>query len=115
MKYTVKPEIVQGCECEDCKAGRHIYALFRWKPDGWSWAATSLQTYSSADECKERHPWGIVFGPDAVWEDGTPVVDPEPMLTQRSKVPADAAGMVPLDMGALKKSADLLEKHWRAR
>jgi len=113
MKYTVKPAVVEGCECPDCLAGRHLFSLFRWTEAGWRWAATSLQTYPGAEECKAKHPWMIAFGPEDTWEDGSPLVDPEPILTQRSNVPADAAGMVPLDMEALRKSADLLEKHWR--
>ena len=36
MKYTVKPEIVEGCDCEDCKAGKHIYSLYRWTEEGWT-------------------------------------------------------------------------------
>jgi hypothetical protein len=29
MKYRVEPIITEGCDCEDCKAGRHLYLLYR--------------------------------------------------------------------------------------
>jgi hypothetical protein len=116
MKYTVKPAIVEGCDCEDCRAGRHIYLLYRLPANGSDWSAMSLQAYSSAEECKRNHYWGIEFGPDAKWEDGTPVVEPEPM---REAHPdggqASTGGMVKLDGEALRKSAELLERHWLPR
>ena len=110
MKHIVIPETVEGCDCEDCKGGRHIYSLFCWRDGEWSWRATSLLTYTSAEECKRKHPWMLVFGPEDTWEDGTPLVDPEPVRPAHC---AEAVGgMVPLDAAAFKKSADLLEKHW---
>src|ERR1017187_9625188 len=79
MKYRVEPVIVEGCDCADYKAGRHLYRRYRIPARGEKWSAMSLQAYSSAEECKQKHYWGIQFGPDATWEDGTPVVQPEPM------------------------------------
>jgi hypothetical protein len=107
--FTVEPETVEGCDCPDCLAGKHIYSLYRWTEIGWRFAATSLQSYSSAEECKQKHWWGIIFGPNAVWEDGQPVV--EPVLEERPDE-ARVGGKVVLDTEALQKSAELLEKHW---
>jgi hypothetical protein len=109
--YTVEPETVEGCECEDCRAGRHVYSLYEWTETGWRWAAISLKLYSSAEECKRKHLWGIDFGPNAVWEDGQPVVEPEPM-EKHHKQDSGVVKMVPLDMKALRKSFEALEKHW---
>jgi hypothetical protein len=113
MRYTVKPETVEGCDCEDCKAGKHLYSLFRWTGRYWDWAATSLQPYTNAGECKRKHRWGIDFGVNAAWEDGEPVVEPQP------ERPAHAdkvtGGRVPLDMVAFAKSAELLVRHWGVR
>lgn len=108
MKYTVEPEIVEGCECDDCRAGRNIYTLHRWQGGQWAVVAVSLQSYASADECKRTHRWGIEFRADGVWEDGTQVMPPEHMET-----PASACGhKVMLDTGALQKSAERLKGHW---
>ena len=108
MKYTVEPQVVAGCECEDCRAGRHIYALQRWQDGKWIVAGVSLQSYASADECKRNHRWGIEFCADDVWEDGTQVMPPEHMQT-----PASACGhKVMLDTAALQKSAERLKLHW---
>ena len=112
MTYTVEPEAVEGCECEDCQAGRHLYSLLRRTPNGWEWVAISLQAYTSAEECKQRHQWGIVFGPDAVWEDGSPVVEPDPSPEVQDNSGQPRGGMVPLNLEALQKSADALERHW---
>ena len=112
--YTVEPEMVEGCACEDCRTGRHVYSLYRWTEEGWDWCAISLQSYSCAGECKRKHWWGIVFGPNAVWEDGQPVVEPDPAEGKHKDKPqADALGMVRLDKNALRKSLDLLKRHWR--
>lgn len=112
MTYTVKPETREGCDCDDCKAGRHIYSLYRKVGAGWQWAATSLQTYSSEEDAR-NHDWGIVFGPRAVWEDGTPIPEPEPIPKNTRK--HGGVRMVALNTKALARSADLLRRHWRAR
>ena len=52
--FTVEPETVEGCDCPDCRAGKHIYSLYEWSESGWQYAATSLQSYSSAEECKQN-------------------------------------------------------------
>ncbi len=109
MKYRVEPIITEGCDCEDCKAGRHLYLLYRMSATAKRWSAMSLQAYSSPEEAKAKHDWGIDFGPDAQWDDGSPVVLPEP---QPSKVQPDEHGMVHLDGEALAKSAERLAKHW---
>src|SRR5438105_7096131 len=110
MKYTVKPSIVEGCACEDCRAGRHIYSLFRWTEGAWRWVGTSLQSYSNLDEAR-KHEWFINFGPDAIWEDGTPIVEPETMpQAQRDDASTSEGSKVPLNLEAAKKSVGLLEK-----
>jgi hypothetical protein len=114
MKYTVEAETVHGCDCGDCRAGKHIYSLFQWTDGGWKWAAISLLSYSSVEECKAKHPWMIAFGPEDTWEDGSPLVDPDPVQTLHSKEgQLGPVRMVALDTRALAKSADLLERHWR--
>jgi hypothetical protein len=91
VKYTVEPEIVEGCECEDCRAGRHLYARC-----------------GSADACKRDHWWGIEFRAEDTWEDGTPITSAEQM-----EEPASGTGQpVTLDTDALQKSAEALERHW---
>ena len=111
VTYTVKAMTVEGCDCEDCRAGRHIYSLYRWKANSWQWAATSLQSYPSPEECKAKHAWGIAFEPSAIWEDGMRVVEPQPMEDTR---PGDGGALqwVPLDMDALRKSCDTIIRHW---
>ena len=109
MKYTVVPATVDGCQCEDCRAGRHLYGLYQWKDNEWHWAATSLQSYASAQECKRLHPWFIQFEPGATWEDGTPIVEPEPVCSPEAQ-PGEG-GMVELDKEALAKSAEAFKKH----
>jgi len=105
--------IVEGCACEDCKAGRHFYVLYRLPATGSNWSSMSLQMYASPEEAKAKHWWGINFGPDAVWEDGTPVVEPElPHSAPDVKEPS-SDGLVCLDVEALGKSAEALERHWR--
>ena len=113
MTYTVKPIIVEGCDCEDCKAGRHLYVLYQLPATGSDWSAVSLQQYSSAEEAKAKHRWGIDFGPDAVWEDGTPVVVPEPAHSAPEEREQSNGGSVYLDGKALGESAEALQKHWR--
>jgi hypothetical protein len=108
MKYTVKPIIVEGCDCEDCGDGRHVYLLYRLPANGENWSAMSMQTYSSAEECKREHHWGLNFGPDDRWEDGAPIVVPKP----RASAQADVQGRVYLDAKPFRKFADFLAKHW---
>jgi hypothetical protein len=113
MKYTVKRETVEGCECEDCRAGRHIYSLYRWRENEWRWVGTSLQSHVSAEECKRKHLWFIHFEPDAIWEDGQPVVEPEPMQADPPVQAQSGNGdMVPLDINALQKSFGSLKRHF---
>jgi hypothetical protein len=112
VRYRVEPLTAEGCDCEDCRAGRHLYALYRGTAQGSEWSAMSLQGYTSAEECKRKHWWGIDFGPNAVWEDGTPVVEPDPTLEKSADEPQpDANGMVPLNGQALQRSLEALEKH----
>jgi hypothetical protein len=117
MKYTVKPAIVEGCECEECKAGRHLYFLYRCSElESGRWSGVTLHTYASAQECKEDHYWGVRFGPDDTWEDGSPIVQPDPLEGMRAgDRKAGTGGMVPLNVEVLKKSAAMLEKHWVSR
>ena len=112
--YSVQPELVGGCDCEDCRAGRHVYSLYELTEAGWEWAAMSLKLYTSAEECKRRHWWGIHLGPNALWADGQPVVEADPMKEVRPNQPQpDANGMVPLDTKALLKSFEVVKRHWR--
>ena len=76
MKYTVKPLISAGCDCENCKAGRHLYSLNRWTDNGWEEVGFSLESYLNAEECQRKHYWGIRIAPGDTWADGTPVVEP---------------------------------------
>ena len=109
MKYTVRPETVADCNCEDCRAGRHLYSLFRWQDGQWHWAGISLQTYASAEECKRRHDWGDV-GPDDTWEDGTPRAEPE---SQPAQQPVGPLGKGFLNTDAMRKSYEALKRHRR--
>lgn len=105
MRYAVKPVTVEACDCDDCRAGSHLYELFRWRDGQWQWVGISLQTYASAEECQRQHFWGVHFGPDDVWEDGTPIKEPEP------RHPA-TPGEGKLNTTALRKSAEALKRHW---
>ena len=113
MKYTVKPAIVEGCDCADCNAGRHLYYLYRCPVKAGNWSALSLHTYSSAEDCKRNHCWGLDFGPEDTWEDGSQIVQPKPMRAADpdGRQPG-TVGMVPLNAEALQKSANILERHW---
>jgi hypothetical protein len=112
MKWTVEPVIVEGCDCEDCKAGRHLYRLYRCGNKDWS--AMSLQAYSSAEECKQKHYWGVNIGPDDTWEDGTPIVEPKPLRETHPDGPKfSTSGRVRLDGKIFQKWAETLQKHWR--
>ena len=108
VKYTVEPEIVEGCECEDCRAGRHLYELHCWQDDQWTFVGVSLQSYASAEDCKRTHWWGIEFHADDVWEDGTPITSPKQM-----EKPASGTGRkVMLNTAALQQAAERLKGHW---
>ncbi|MCX6922645.1 MAG: hypothetical protein NT154_05435 [Verrucomicrobia bacterium] len=109
--FTVEPEVVEGCECEDCRAGRHVYSLYEWTGVGWEWAAISLRLYSSAEECKLKHWWGIDLGPNAVWEDGTPVVEPDPTLGKR---PAEQDSGVEGQFFSIPKPLRNRSRRWRS-
>lgn len=106
MTYTVEPARVEGCDCEDCRAGRHLYSLLRWTGNEWQFVGISLQSYTSAEECKRSHRWGMQFAPEDTWEDGTPIVEPAPNWPPGSGRP------VILDQAAFAKSAEALERHW---
>ena len=113
MKYAAKPAIVDGCDCEYCKAARHIYFLYRLPATGKNESALSLQLYSSAEECKRKHFWGIQFRPDATWEDGTPVVEPEPIQAAHPDGRRSGTeGRVRLDGKMFGKWAEKLKRHW---
>jgi hypothetical protein len=108
VKYTVEPQVVAGCECKDCRAGSHIYALQRWQDGKWIVVAVSLQSYASADECKRTHRWGIEFHANDVWEDGIQIT-----AAERTEKPASpCGGKVMLNTAALQKSAERLKLHW---
>jgi hypothetical protein len=112
-KYTVLPMTRTDCDCEDCRAGKHLYELFRWTAGQWQSVAWSLQGYGSAEECKKNHYWGVAFQPGDTWEDGTPIVRPEDRRqTQPKTKEPGPRRMVPLDTDALRKSAEALKKHW---
>jgi hypothetical protein len=109
MKYTVRPVTKEGCDCDNCRAGKHLYSLFRWKDGQWRWVAMSLQSYASAQECKRQHYWGVQFKPGDTWEGGSPVEEPEEVRLQAAQ--AEPGEMVPLDQEALTKSLDALKRH----
>jgi hypothetical protein len=112
MIYKVEAEDPGDCECEDCRAGRHLYSLFRRRDGQWTLVGFSLQTYTSPEECMKKHEWGVQFEPDAVWEDGSPVVAPESQPSAgRSAETSGPRKMVQLDTGALTKSLASLRKH----
>jgi hypothetical protein len=110
--FKVEPAIFEGCDYNDCRAGLHIYSRFRLTQDGWRWAAISLCVYTSAEDCKRRHPWGIL-GPHASWEDGRPAVEPDPYEGQGERQ-ANADGVAELDDNALQDGYEALAKHWGA-
>lgn len=105
MTYTVEPARVEGCACEDCRAGRHLYSLLRWTDDEWQFVGMSLQSYASAEECRRSHRWGMQFAPEDTWEDGTPIVEPA------AKSPPGTGGKVVLNNAAFQKSLEALERH----
>lgn len=111
MKYTVKPMVIEGCDCEDCRAGKLLYSLFRLTDGGEKECAFSIHGYSSAEECKRYHYWGIRFSPSDTWEDGTPIRAQEPIPPGRRDERGEGS-FVPLNGQALRECADRLKKHW---
>jgi hypothetical protein len=107
VKYTIAPEIVDGCDCEDCRAGRHLYALHRWADGHWTFVGVSLPSCGSADACKRDHWWGIEFRAEDTWEDGTRITAAERMETAAS----GTGRKVILDTAALLRSTAALERH----
>ena len=113
MKYKVTAEIPDACDCEDCRAGRHLYSLLRWTDNEWQFVGISLKSYTSATDCQQNHHWGIPFQAEDVWEDGTPILPPERKgQSQTEKPKTVSGGKVTLDQEALAKSAEALERHW---
>jgi hypothetical protein len=108
VKYTIEPEIVDGCESEDYGAGRHLYALHRWADGHWTFVGVSLPSCGSADACKRDHWWGIEFRAGDTWEDGTPITSAE----HTEKLASGTGQPVTLDREALQRSAEALERHW---
>jgi hypothetical protein len=112
MKYKVVPETTPDCDCADCRAGRHLYSLFRWRDGGWMHVAIGLQAYASPEDCMRNHSWGIEFEPDAVWEDGSPIVDPEAVPSDGGETETSGPRrMVQLDTDALARSMESFRKH----
>lgn len=109
-RYTIQALALADCDCEDCRAGRHLYELLRWQEGEWHWVATSLMTYASAEECRRSHPWMIAFEPGAVWEDGSLIVPPVPAC--RAESAHSTGGLVRLNTQALTKSFESLARHW---
>jgi len=113
MKYTVTAETVDDCDCEDCRAGKHLYNLHRWTDGEWQFVGIGLQSYASAKDCQQNHHWGIEFQAEDVWEDGTPILPPTGMGEAAPEKPESGTGRkVTLDLEALAKSAESLNKHW---
>ena len=114
MTYKVIAETTPDCDCADCRAGRHLYSLLRWRDGDWTYVGTCLQTYASAEDCMRNHWLGIQFQPEDVWEDGSPVVQPEP--TASAEAMSEASGprrMVQIDGGEFGKQMETLLKHFR--
>ena len=109
MKYTLKSCTVDGCDCADCKAGKHLYELLRWKDDEWHFVGMSLLGYVSAAECKLKHYWGLKFESDDTWEDGTPIEAEE--SSPPKEQPSGPVEMVPLNVEALVKSMESMQRH----
>ena len=111
MKYAVTPVTETDCDCPDCRAGRHLYELNRWRDGQWQFVGVSLQSYASAKDCKQHHYWGIEFQAGDVWEDGTAILPPE--SAERPK--SNTGRRVTLDLDAFQKSAGALKRHWLTR
>ena len=105
IRFTVHPLASTNCDCPDCRAGKHLYELCRWRDGEWKVVGWSLQGYENAEQARV-HNWGIVFEPGDTWEDGSPIPPTEPPPPRSGHVE-----MVPLDTDALRTSADALRKH----
>jgi hypothetical protein len=105
VKSTLEPEIVDACEGEDCRAGRHLYALHCWADGHWPFVGVSLPSYGSADACKRDHWWGIEFRAENTWEDRTRSTAAERM----EKAASGTGRKVILDTAALQRSTEPLE------
>ena len=108
MKYAVTPVTQTDCDCPDCRAGKHLYELHRWREGQWQFVGVSLQSYASAEDCKQHHYWGIEFQADDVWEDGTAILPQE--STERPK--SSTGRKVTLDLDAFQQAAGRLKGHW---
>ncbi len=105
--------MIEGCRCDDCRAGRHLYELHRWQDNQWQFVGISLQVYASAEDCQRHHHWGIAFHAEDVWEDGTAILPPESIGQAHPEKPKSGTGRrVTLDQKALVKAAEALERHW---
>ncbi len=115
MTYKVVADLIPDCDCEDCRAGRHLYSLFRWRDGQWLHIGFSLKTYASPQDCMRNHLWGIQFEPDAVWEDGSPVVQPKPTpVSESDGAVCGPKRMVQVDGVEFGKQMETLLKHIRA-
>lgn len=113
VKYKVRLVTQANCHCPDCRAGKHLYELHRWRDGEWQFVGISLQSYASAEDCQRNHHWGIPFQAEDVWEDGTPILPPERRgQAQPAKLKSGAGHKVILDHKAFVKSAEALERHW---
>jgi len=113
VKYRVVPVTRADCDCPDCRAGKHLYELQRWRHGQWQFVGISLQSYASAEDCKQHHYWGIEFQADDVWEDGTAILPPESIGQARREKPKSGTGRrVTLDQAAFIRAAKALEQHW---
>jgi hypothetical protein len=75
---------------------------------------TSVETYTSPEDCVRDHPWGIQFEPDAVWEDGSPVVQPESNSTAGlENEPSGATRMIQVDGAEFGAQMEALLRHIR--
>ncbi len=115
MTYKVVAENPLGCDCEDCRAGRHLYSLFRLQDGKWQYVGTTLQTYATPEACIRDHSWGVQFEPDAVWEDGCPVVQVESTPASGLECgESEPPGMVQINSADFADQMETLLKHLRA-
>lgn len=113
VTYRVIPVTRADCDCPDCRAGKHLYELHCWQDGQWRFVGVSLQSYGSAEDCKQHHYWGIEFQADDVWENETSILPPESIGQAHPDKPKSGTGRrVTLDQKAFVKSAEALEQHW---
>jgi hypothetical protein len=108
MTFTVRPATIADCDCPDCRAGKHLYELYRWQDGQWEFVGVSLQSYASAEDCQQNHWWGIEFRAGDTWENGTAIAS----RGHRENPDPGTGGKVTLDVAALQKSAEALKGHW---